>query len=264
MISDALALAGRQREPAQRLNVLREYLQAQILHSLYNSLAFNSLSFVGGTALRFAYGLPRFSEDLDCSCENPQQYNPGGWLKQLDRFLRLSGYDAVVGWNERKAVHTAWVRFGGLLEQLDMTRDPRQELAIKLEIDTKPPAGAATERKIVQRHAMIALQHHDLPSLMAGKINALLTRGFTKGRDWYDILWYLSRSPAVNPNEILLQNALRQSGRGEGAPPWRTLLQTLIAKTNFSAAAREVAPFLERPHEAELLTAEHIGTLLDG
>lgn len=262
MISDALALASRQREPAQRLNVLREYLQAQILYSLYESLAFTSLSFVGGTALRFVYDLPRFSEDLDFSCENPQNYDPQTWLKKLDRFLKMSGYDAVVSWNDRRTVHTGSVRFGGLLSELELTSDPRRKLSVRLKIDTSPPQGAATQRSIVQRHAITALQHHDLPSLMAGKINALLTRCFTKGRDWYDLLWYLSRSPAVQPNETLLQNALQQFGTVNHSQPWQQLLLATIPEADFPAAAREVSPFLERPHEAALITAEHISSLL--
>jgi len=262
MMIDAIALATRQQEPAQRLNVLREYLQAQILLALTDSLAFTSLSFVGGTALRFLYNLPRFSEDLDFSCENPQQYDPKTWLKKMDRFLKLSGYDATVSWSDKKSVHTGWVRFSSLMQELALANDPRQKLAIKLEIDTRPPGGASLQRTVVQRHVMIALQHHDLPSLMAGKINALLTRGFTKGRDWYDILWYLSRSPAVHPNETLLQNALRQFDTIDCGRSWRELLLAAIENTDFPMAVRDVAPFLEHPHEANFIRAEHIRNLL--
>jgi len=46
-------------------NLAREYLQALILQSLQRAGAMNTLAFHGGTALRFLYSLPRFSEDLD-------------------------------------------------------------------------------------------------------------------------------------------------------------------------------------------------------
>jgi hypothetical protein len=42
-------------------NLLREYLQARILAELQRAGAMLSLAFQGGTALRFLYGLPRYS-----------------------------------------------------------------------------------------------------------------------------------------------------------------------------------------------------------
>ena len=45
--------------------ITREYLQARLLESLQKYGAFTSWAFVGGTALRFLYLMPRFSEDLD-------------------------------------------------------------------------------------------------------------------------------------------------------------------------------------------------------
>ena len=69
MKEEAIAIAGEESDPSRRLNVLREYLQACILRSLHESEGFVQLSFVGGTALRFLYNLPRFSEDLDFTLE---------------------------------------------------------------------------------------------------------------------------------------------------------------------------------------------------
>jgi hypothetical protein len=60
-------------------------------------------------------------------------------------------------------------------------------------IDTRPPAGAVCERRIVTRHVTFLLRHYDLPSLLAGKLHAAITRKYAKGRDWYDLLWYLSQ-----------------------------------------------------------------------
>ena len=62
MKEEALALLGALTDPAKKLNLLREYLQVLALRSLHESEAFTRLAFVGGTALRFAFRLPRFSE----------------------------------------------------------------------------------------------------------------------------------------------------------------------------------------------------------
>ncbi len=45
--------------------LVREYCQARILLFLQGSGAFRSWIFHGGTALRFLYNIPRYSEDLD-------------------------------------------------------------------------------------------------------------------------------------------------------------------------------------------------------
>lgn len=52
---------------AQAALLVREYLQARILEALQRAGAFERWAFVGGTAVRFLYGIPRFSEDLDFS-----------------------------------------------------------------------------------------------------------------------------------------------------------------------------------------------------
>ena len=46
-------------------NILVEYIQCEILDSLFKQKEGISLSFIGGTALRIVYGGNRFSEDLD-------------------------------------------------------------------------------------------------------------------------------------------------------------------------------------------------------
>ncbi len=48
-------------------SVVREYLQARVLQSLQDEGMFLEWAFLGGTALRFLYNMPRYSEDLDFS-----------------------------------------------------------------------------------------------------------------------------------------------------------------------------------------------------
>ena len=184
MKARALELARTVDDPVMRLNVLREYAQASVLRSLHESEAFRALSFVGGTALRFLYDLPRFSEDLDFSVETLSEYAPEAWLVKLRRDLSFAGFDAVATWNDRKAVHVGWVRIADLLQEAGLAPLAEQKLSVKLEIDTRPPSGADTLTRVVNRHLLVAFRHHDLPSLMAGKVHAPLTRRYPKGRDW--------------------------------------------------------------------------------
>ena len=61
------SVTGGRRDDFRRRSITREFLQARILLSLQDHGAFSNWAFVGGTAFRFLYNLPRYSEDLDCS-----------------------------------------------------------------------------------------------------------------------------------------------------------------------------------------------------
>ena len=265
MKEEALALVRGVREPGLALNRLREYLQAFVLRSFHESEAFLHLAFVGGTALRFLHGLPRFSEDLDFSLVSGAEDSGAAWMGKVKRDLQLAGFLPEVTWNDRKVVRVGWVRVAGILHEAGLAAMPGQNLAIKVEIDTRPPAGARCERRIITRHLTFFLQHYDLPSLLAGKLHAVINRKYAKGRDWYDLVWYLSQRPPVGPNLLLLQNALDQT-RGAGcadALAWRALVRDRLERSDIGAILADVGPFLERPQDAALLTRENLLGLLE-
>ena len=121
---------------------------------------------------------------------------------------------------------------------------------------------AAPHREPPQKQ--FPIRHYDLPSLLAGKLHVAITRKYAKGRDWYDLVWYLSQRPPVAPNVSLLQNALDQT-QGAGrydAQRWRDLVRERLATLNLQAVSDEVSPFLERPQDAALLTRENQKRLL--
>lgn len=120
------------------------------------------------------------------------------------------------------------------------------------------------EKRVVTRHLTFLLRHYDLPSLLGGKIHALITRKYVKGRDWYDLTWYLSRRPPVRPNLKFLQNALDQTqgaGRFE-ASRWQVHLRKRLQTLNERAVRDDVLPFLEHTKDADLLNRENLNRLL--
>ena len=95
-MKDHLRSLVRGLDPLVGRNVLREYLQARVLEGLQRAGALNSLVFQGGTALRFLYGLPRYSEDLDLSLEGDRErYDLRGWLASIGRQLSREGAGRV-------------------------------------------------------------------------------------------------------------------------------------------------------------------------
>ena len=264
MKEEALSIVKDISSPADKLNLLREYVQAMVLRSLHESEAFVNLSFVGGTALRFVHNLPRFSEDLDFSLENSSGYKPEEWMKKVKNDLKMEGFNAAVSWNDRTTVHKSWVKVAGLLKDAGLSDMADQNMSIKLEIDVKPPQGSVSETGIVNRHAMLSLRYYDLSSLMAGKVHALITRKYAKGRDWYDLLWYRGKRPPVVPNIEQLQNALDQT-QGEGvfnAQNWKEDIVKRMKTLDCASLVKDVGIFLERPEDAALLTEDNICSVL--
>jgi predicted nucleotidyltransferase component of viral defense system len=250
----------------QARNVVREYLQARILESLYESSAMIPLAFHGGTALRFLYNIPRYSEDLDFALdlERPR-YNFRNYLHDLHGDLSAQGYDVRLKVNDTRIVHSAFIQFVGLLYHLGLSPHRDETLSIKIEVDTNPPAGATLETTVVRRHVILRLQHHDRASLLAGKLHAVLQRSYVKGRDLYDLLWYLSDPTWPPPNFTLLNNALRQTGWDREAlatGTWRGAVRRRIEIVNWDGVLTDVQPFLENATGADLLNADNLARLL--
>jgi hypothetical protein len=113
--------------------------------------------------------------------------------------------------NDQKTVHSAFVRFPGLLFELGLSSQQNEVLAVKIEVDTNPPPGAGLSTTVVRRFVVLQLYHHDQASLLSGKLYAILQKPYAKGRDIYDLLWYLSNPSWPQPNLALLNNALIQT-----------------------------------------------------
>ncbi len=264
MKEEAIGLVLKIADPVRRLNVLREYLQALVMRSLHESEAFQCIAFVGDTALRFLYGLPRFSEDLDFSLDSSNGYDPAKWMNKTKHDLQFAGLDVIVTLNDNKTVHVAWIKVGEVLKNVGLAAMTNQKLSIKLEIDTRPPAGAQTLNRVIERHRMFAVRCYDMPSLMAGKLHALITRRYCKGRDWYDFIWYRAQRPQPEPNLVLLQNALDQTeGKGSfQSDKWKDLVRDKIKKLDINQVQQDIRPFLEEQREIDLITKENLESLV--
>jgi predicted nucleotidyltransferase component of viral defense system len=198
-------------------NALKEILQEIALYALATSDFFSKALFQGGTALRILYKLPRFSEDLDFILKTPD--SSFGWQPYLDKMFKvfeLFGITPEVT-DRNKAgalIQTMFLKDNsiGKLLSLQFKQHGDKKLKIKLEIDTNPPLGSHEENKFLDFPMDYRITTQDLSSNFAGKCHALLCRPYVKGRDWFDLTWYLTQKTPVNFS--FLQNALQQAG------PW--------------------------------------------
>lgn len=228
--------------------------------------SFETGSFTGGTALRFLHRLPRYSEDLDFALSRPgKEMDFHDAVSGIPSWFEAEAYSIDMTIKSAKTVKSAWVRFPGLLHELDLSPRRTQVLSIKIELDSRPPSGGNTETTVVRRIIMLNLFHYDKPSLLSGKLHALLTRPYTKGRDLYDIFWYLSDPSWPAPNIPFLNNALRQTGWPGPTidqSDWGDVLAEKLKAMDWRRAVEDVRPFLERPSDIEMMTRDNVMKLL--
>ncbi|HAE37867.1 MAG TPA: hypothetical protein DCG57_04410 [Candidatus Riflebacteria bacterium] len=103
------------------------------------------------------------------------------------------------------------------------------------------------------------------PSLLAGKLHALLYRRWTKGRELYDLAWYLADRRWPPPNLLFLNSVLHQTGWQK--PPvttdnWRQTILQRLDQIEWAAARSDVFPFLERAQDINLIDHDMLKNLL--
>jgi len=244
---------------------LREIMQGIVLLGLWRSKFFGKAAFYGGSALRILYGLDRFSEDLDFSLLSPMSgFDIDKYSLALEKELHSFGFEVRVE-KRNKAVtspiQSAFLKANTLNELLAITTDESivrevhrgQIFKIKLEVDTDPPQGFATESKFALQPIPFAVRCYTLPDLFAGKMHAVLCRNWkhrVKGRDWYDLVWYVANKPELHLAH--LEERMRQSGHWSDSKTidestFRKLLSNRIEALDVGQAQQEVEPFVKHP-----------------
>jgi hypothetical protein len=175
----------------EKYNFLREYLQIVILKIMDEKGDFKNLSFVGGTALQILYDLNRFSEDLNFCLINSNHYQFSTIIHSLEKELMLMGFVVNINFKDKKNVAAAQIKFENILFELNLSPRHDEKLFVKLEVDQNPPGGYENTFTLLNKDFLIGVNHFDLPTLFSGKLHALLCRKYTKGRDFYDFIWYI-------------------------------------------------------------------------
>ncbi len=247
-------------------SMARVYLQARILEALLDRGVFLKWAFVGGTALRFLYGMPRYSEDLDFSLVAPEKEHAfAPLLYKVRAAFTAEGYANDFTIKNKGTVKSAFIKFKGILAELGLSPRENQMLSIRVEVDTNPPQGATTAATVIRRYVTVNILHYDRPSLLAGKLHAVLSRPYTKGRDLFDLVWYLMDRTWPEPNFTFLNNALAQTGWTGlklTAANWRRIVAKRMEEIHWDRAVKDVSPFLERSQDVNLLTLENVRNLL--
>jgi len=251
------------KETPKQICAMREELQKLILQAVFDNDCSNNIAFVGGTALRLFYNINRYSEDLDFSLVKKDNYDFIALNKNIINFFALHTITLESEPNAGKTVNSAFFKFPDIMQKAGLKVPKNQKLSIKFEIDTNPPKGANTEVLKFSKVYAFNTTVFDIHSMFAGKLHACYCRKYTKGRDFYDLMWYLGNK--TEPNFVLLNNAIKQT-EGENLKidenNINDFIEEIIRKTDFPKAQKDVSPFLFYPEEAKAVNADSFYSLL--
>ncbi len=245
----------------QIVNLIREYLQVIILKSIYHSKYAGSLSFMGGTLLRICYNLKRFSEDMDFALDrHAMDYSFSRLLATIHKDIDLQGYTVDISRSGEKIVQKAFVEFSNILHPSGLSHRESQKIHIKIEVDTNPVKVSDSQMEsffVTKFDEVFPILKHKIETSFAGKILAILGRTYTKGRDHYDLIWFLSRKTDVDMEYL---NAgvrqLRMTPFKNRAEVFEHL-SGVVKKTRTEPILKDIGKFLEDPAEQEWLTSYH-------
>jgi len=245
---------------------LREILQEIVLLGLYRAGFFNQAVFYGGTALRILYGLDRFSEDLDFSLlEADEAFDLGVYEKNIVETLKSFGFEVDIQLKNQEGVIKSAFLKGNTAQHLLNIKAPDDVVKkygkgrlvkIKFEVDTQPPLEFQSEKKTQLLPAPFMINSMTTSSLFAGKIHVILCRNWSsrpKGRDWYDLVWYIANGYEVDLTHLsarLKQSCDWQEKEGlkiEGTITEIYVLELLkkrIESLDINSAKRDIEPFI--------------------
>ncbi|MFH1896531.1 MAG: nucleotidyl transferase AbiEii/AbiGii toxin family protein [bacterium] len=180
--------------------VLREYLQLVFLNAFFGKVGSHEITFKGGTALRLAYGSPRFSEDLDFNC----RVEPKELKVLLEKSVSVAGravpdlyfkeLETIKGYSAKLYLKTTIAPMP-LTVKLDFSFREQSENVVSRTIATELP---------VQSFSLVPIMSAE--EILAEKMRTIFQR--KKGRDVYDIWYLLNKKIAVDLSLVNRKMAL--------------------------------------------------------
>jgi predicted nucleotidyltransferase component of viral defense system len=221
-------------------NMLVEYIQHEILDSLFKQPESRQLSFIGGTALRIVYAGTRFSEDLDfdnfgLSFETFQTLS-----KHIVSDMELKGFSVEFRTIEKGAYH-CYVKFPHILQAASIGGAPGEKILVRIDTMRKEenftPSTFTLNRFDIYRDIRV----NPIDVLLAQKLITIVERKREKGRDFFDTSYLYGMT---QPNFEYLEKTTKMDRTA--------FIQKVFDRCDqldFHKLAKDVEPFLLRPEQ---------------
>lgn len=249
----------------KRRNAIFEVNQQIILAGLYNGGFFDVAAFYGGTCLRIFYGLQRFSEDMDFSLLLPdKEFDFTKYFKPIIDEFAIVGRQVEIKKKDKKSfgkVDSAFLKDN--TDVYDVTFNT--EKSIKIKVDTQPPLKFGTEQKLLMLPHSFMTRCFVLPDLFAGKMHALVYRGWknrVKGRDWYDFEWYVRHNVPLDFGH-LTERIFQFDNEIVTKDMFINQLKEKLSTANINQVKDDVIPFVKNVKELDIWSNDYFVQLAD-
>jgi hypothetical protein len=253
-------------------NLLKEYLQIVVLNFIYSHPTYSQLLFYGGSALAHCFDLQRLSEDLDFVDET-KKIKPVKLATELeDYFSKRTDLPVKAAVQKFRVL----LKFPILRDLGISTKEETDTLFLKIEVYSEfdfCKSYSTDIRPIFKFNRSVLIKTLDMPTLMATKIRAILFRKWektdkqgnttvkAKGRDYFDLLWYLQKGIQPNlsciegfENMKDLKEKLLSIIAGIDSRSIELDLEALVSNPNFVMnLSRNIKAILEREISEKLL-----------
>jgi predicted nucleotidyltransferase component of viral defense system len=254
------------------LKAKREIIQYVTLAGLSRSDFFSKASYYGGTALRMLYGLPRFSEDIDFSLNySDPDFTLQDYFIYIERECQMHGLEVDLTIKEKvepNDVESAFLKDNTEWNILTINQKFAPSIKIKVEIDRNPPLFFETEPKLILRPFSFYVNTFKEPYLFAGKMHAFLFREWktrVKGRDWYDLEWYIKRGTTLNLRH-LQERAIQSGHLLQNMTLDKEILTELItakiSNTDIENALIDIKRFIQNPSHLQIWSKQYFYDLI--
>ena len=255
---DSMVAEFRRANAADDRNATHEVMQQIALAGLARGGFFEKAAFYGGTCLRILHGMRRFSEDMAFSLLEPDlSFRFEDYFPAVVEEFKLAGKDVEIKMKHKgqpSAIESAFLKETSDVFDIGFTTEKR--LKVKIEVDIDPPPKFNTEMKTVVSPRTCWVRSYDLPGLFAGKVSAALFRKWknrVKGRDWYDVAWYLSKHVPLDLVH-LIERAKESEPDADVSTPEKLLaaFDAKIESIDFDGAKLDVEPYLKDKSELDI------------
>ena len=251
----------------ERRNAIFEANQQVILAGLYNGGFFDVAAFYGGTCLRIFHGLQRFSEDMDFSLLTPDdKFDFTKYFQPIIDEFAIVGREVEIKKKDKKGfgkVESAFLKDN--TDVYDVSFQTDKSIKIKIEVDTQPPLNFGTEQKLLLQPHSFMTRCFTLPDLFAGKMHALVYRGWknrVKGRDWYDFEWYVRHNVPLDFAHFA--ERVHQFNNEEiRQEVFMAKLKDRLASADINQVKNDALPFVRNPNELDIWSNDYFVQLAD-
>jgi predicted nucleotidyltransferase component of viral defense system len=223
-------------------NILVEYLQYELLDSIYKQKEAQNLSFMGGTSIRIIYQGNRFSEDLDFDNFGLSFKEFQVLMKTVSEDMLLKGFKVDYRLSHKDAFH-CYFKFPGLLKQSGLSDMKDEKILLRIDMMKKENNFQANISRLNKFNIFRNILVNPVDIVLSQKLNTIITRKRKMGRDFYDFSFlygqtepnfaYIEENYFINKDDFMKK------------------IINICEKLNFNELAKDVEPLLIYPEQKE-------------